>query len=129
MTDKTDETPLVLVADDDPDILGLVTIRLERAGYRVVRAGDGARALEIALAEHPDVAVLDVTMPLLDGYSVLKKLREDSSTAAIPVILLTARAQDGDVAQGMAAGADAYVKKPFRAHELDDRIASILAEH
>jgi DNA-binding response OmpR family regulator len=119
--------PLILIADDDRDIQDLIAIRLERAGYRVLRANDGQQALEIAAAELPDLAVLDVTMPRLDGYSVLRALRGDPATAGIPVILLTARVQDGDVAQGLASGADAYVKKPFGPKELSERIESILS--
>jgi DNA-binding response OmpR family regulator len=129
MNSPVDARPVILVADDDRDIQDLVAIRLERAGYRVLRADDGRRALELASSERPALAVLDVTMPHLDGYSVLHRLREDAATAEMPVILLTARVQDGDVAKGMAAGATAYVKKPFGPQELNDRIASILSAH
>jgi DNA-binding response OmpR family regulator len=119
--------PLVLVADDDPDILTLVRFRLEREGYDVVDASDGQTALDLALEREPDVAVLDVTMPRLDGYEVTRRLRRHDSTRATAVILLTARAQEADVQEGVAAGADDYVTKPFSPHELGRRVQAALA--
>jgi DNA-binding response OmpR family regulator len=120
----TDQT--VLVADDDPDIQTLVVLRLERSGYRVLRASDGQEALDLALSELPDLAVLDITMPKLDGCEVTRTLRADARTADMPVILLTARVQDDDVVRGVEAGATEYVKKPFSPQELGARITSIL---
>jgi DNA-binding response OmpR family regulator len=105
----------VLVADDDPDILALVRFRLERDGYEVLAAQDGEAAVDLALARTPDLALLDVMMPRLDGYEVTRRLRDHAPTAAIPIILLTARAQEPDVEQGLEAGADDYVTKPFAA--------------
>jgi DNA-binding response OmpR family regulator len=119
--------PLVLVADDDPDILTLVRFRLEREGYDVVGASDGQTALDLALEREPDVAVLDVTMPRLDGYEVTRRLRRHDSTRATAVILLTARAQEADVQEGVAAGADDYVTKPFSPQELGRRVQAALA--
>jgi DNA-binding response OmpR family regulator len=116
----------VLVADDDPDIQNLVVLRLERSGYRVLRASDGQEALDLALSELPDLAVLDITMPKLDGCEVTRSLRAHAETVAMPVILLTARVQDDDVERGMAAGATDYVKKPFSPQELGARVTSIL---
>jgi DNA-binding response OmpR family regulator len=116
----------ILVADDDPDIQSLVVLRLERSGYRVIRASDGQEALDLALAEHPDLAVLDIMMPKLDGCEVTRSLRSHPETADMPVILLTARVQDGDVTRGLEAGATDYVKKPFSPQELGARVASIL---
>jgi DNA-binding response OmpR family regulator len=118
--------PLVLVADDDPDILSLVKLRLERSGYDVVSAGDGEQALEAAMARAPDLALLDVMMPKLDGYEVTARLREEEATRHLPVILLTARVQESDIARGIEAGADDYVKKPFSTHELRDRVQAVL---
>src|ERR671932_626257 len=92
--------PLVLVADDDDDIRQLVTFRLERAGYEVVGAADGEEAFRLALERHPDLAVLDVMMPKLTGYDVTQRLRSSDDTKRIPVILLTARVQEADVARG-----------------------------
>lgn len=118
--------PLVLVADDDPDILSLVKLRLERSGYDVVSAGDGEQALATARTRTPDLALLDVMMPKLDGYEVTAQLRQEEATRHLPVILLTARVQESDIARGIEAGADDYVKKPFSTHELRDRVQAVL---
>jgi DNA-binding response OmpR family regulator len=118
--------PLVLVADDDADILTLVSFRLERAGCEVIQARNGDEALELALARVPDLAVLDVMMPGLDGYAVTRELRARETTRALPIILLTARAQAEDVARGLEAGADDYVKKPFDARDLRERVQHML---
>ena len=120
------ERPLVLVADDDPDILDLVRFRLERAGYDVVQAGNGEEALQVATQRRPDLAVLDVMMPKLSGYDVTRQLREQESTKKMPVILLTARVQEADVARGFESGADDYLKKPFSPQELRARVQAIL---
>jgi DNA-binding response OmpR family regulator len=124
VTPDTKQT--VLVADDDPDIQSLVVLRLERCGYRVIRASDGQEALDLALREVPDLAVLDITMPKLDGCEVTRSLRAHAQTAQMPVILLTARVQEEDVARGMEAGATDYVKKPFSPQELSARVSAIL---
>ena len=118
--------PLILVADDDEDILQLVALRLSRTGYDVLTARDGAAAIELAFARKPDVAVLDVTMPRLDGIEVMHALRSKEGMAAIPVLLLTARAQPADVERGLAAGANDYVTKPFSPEVLAQRVASLL---
>ncbi len=120
------ERPLVLVADDDPDILSLVTLRLERDGYEVIGAPDGERAVEKALERTPDLALIDVSMPKLDGYEVTERLRQHEPTSAIPIILLTARVQDSDVARGIEAGADDYMKKPFSTADLRTRVQAAL---
>ena len=120
------EAPVVLVADDDEDIRRLVAFRLERAGYEVVEAADGEQALQVCSEMRPDLAVLDVMMPKLTGYDVTRRIREDEALRAMPVILLTARVQDGDVAQGFEAGADDYIKKPFSPQELRARVQAIL---
>jgi CheY-like chemotaxis protein len=112
------EAPLVLCADDDRDILALLALRLERAGYRVAQAVDGEQALALARELHPDVLVLDVMMPRLSGTDVLAALRADEATAHLRVVLLSARAQETDVERGLEAGADAYLSKPFLAPEL-----------
>jgi DNA-binding response OmpR family regulator len=118
--------PLVLVADDDPDILQLVSLRLERSGYEVVAARDGEQALNAALERTPDLALLDVTMPKLDGYEVTARLRGNERTRRMPVILLTARVQETDLARGIQAGADDYVTKPFSTQELRERVQAAL---
>ena len=123
----SDAPRTVLVADDDEDILQLVSFRLERAGYTVVTAADGQQALAAARQHQPDLAVLDVMMPGLNGYEVTRQLRADPATAAIPVILLTARVQEADVSRGFEAGADDYLRKPFSPQELRSRVQAILA--
>ena len=120
------ERPLVLAADDDEDILGLVAFRLERAGYTVLQARDGEEALALAVQELPDLAVLDVMMPKLDGFELTRRLRAEEATSRMPIILLTARAQDADVQRGFDAGADDYLRKPFSPNELRARVQAIL---
>jgi DNA-binding response OmpR family regulator len=124
MTDRG--TPLVLVADDEEDIRALVAFRLKRAGYEVITAADGAEALTLATTRLPDLIVLDVMMPKATGLEVTRSLREQDSTRDIPVILLTARAQEADVASGFEAGADDYVKKPFSPMDLQLRVQALL---
>jgi DNA-binding response OmpR family regulator len=119
--------PLVLVADDDPDILALVRFRLERDGYEVLSAPDGETAVDLALARPPNLALLDVMMPRLDGYEVTRRLRAHGPTAAIPIILLTARVQEPDLDRGFEAGADDYVTKPFSPQALGKRVQAVLA--
>ena len=125
-TPEPSPTPLVLVADDDPDILTLVGFRLERAGYEVLPARDGEEALALALEHQPDLAILDVMMPKLDGYEVTQRLRSNQATSGMPVILLTARVQEADITRGFEAGADDYIKKPFSPQELRARVQAIL---
>jgi DNA-binding response OmpR family regulator len=120
------EAPLVLCADDDEDILSLVALRLRRAGYEVATAADGDEAVAIARARRPVLAVLDVMMPKRTGYEVLAELRGDGALREMKVILLSARVQEGDVARGMDAGADAYLAKPFKARELVSTVQALL---
>ena len=126
MSANESETARVLVADDDENLLAIVSYRLERSGYEVIAANDGEEAVRLALAERPDLAVLDVMMPKLDGYEVTRRLRQHETTRGMPVILLTARAQEADVARGFEAGADDYVRKPFSPQELRARVQAIL---
>jgi CheY-like chemotaxis protein len=119
--------PLVLVADDNADILGLVTAVLERSGYEVVAVSDGAQALASVDKRKPDLAVLDITMPEIDGLEVLRRLRADTRTNGLPVVLLSAQVQEADVDLGFATGASAYLKKPFSPRELTERVADLLS--
>jgi DNA-binding response OmpR family regulator len=118
--------PLILIADDDEDILELVRLRLARSGYDTIVAHEGSQALEIARTKRPAAAVLDVSMPGLDGYAIAAALRGDASTSGIGLILLTARAQATDVERGFAAGADDYVTKPFSPELLAGRVDALL---
>jgi DNA-binding response OmpR family regulator len=121
-----EKLPLVLAADDDPLIRELIQFRLERSGYAVVTAENGDDALRLARERRPDLLVLDVMMPGLNGYEVTRRLRADEETRRIPIILLTARVQEADVAQGFEAGADDYLTKPFSPQELRARVQAIL---
>jgi DNA-binding response OmpR family regulator len=121
------EAALVLCADDDEDILSLVSLRLRRAGFAVATATDGEEAVEIARAQRPALAVLDVMMPKRTGYEVLAELRGDDALREMKVILLSARVQEGDVARGLEAGADAYLAKPFKAQELVTKVEELLS--
>lgn len=113
----------ILVVDDEKSIIELLTMSLEREGYEVVSAQDGERAVKTAVKERPDLIVLDVMLPDMDGFEVLGKLRKDISA---PVIMLTARAEDIDKILGLELGADDYITKPFNPRELIARIKAIL---
>ena len=108
----------ILVVDDEKHIVRLVQANLDRAGYTVVTANDGKEALEKVAEENPDLVVLDVMMPYMDGFEVLQNLRRNPGTRDIPVIMLTAKAQDADVFKGWQSGVDCYLTKPFNPMEL-----------
>jgi len=108
----------ILAVDDEKHIVRLVQVNLERQGYEVVTANDGREALEKVESERPDLLVLDVMMPYMDGFEVLQNLRRNPSTRDIPVIMLTAKAQDADVFRGWQSGVDCYLTKPFNPMEL-----------
>ena len=112
-------TPRVLVADDDADIRDLVNELLTRSGYDVVEASDGAEALRQFVSQRPDLVVLDVSMPGLDGWEVLGRIRELSD---VPVVMLTARVTEPDKVRGLRSGADDYITKPFGSEELLARV-------
>jgi DNA-binding response OmpR family regulator len=124
VTDR--EAPLVLVADDEDDIRALVSFRLKRAGYEVITAADGEEAFLLATTRLPDLVVLDMMMPKATGLEVTRNMREQATTKDIPIILLTARAQEADVAHGFEAGANDYVKKPFSPQDLQARVQALL---
>ena len=109
----------ILAVDDEKNIIRLIEVNLMREGYQVVTAGDGKEALEKVAVEQPDLVVLDVMMPYLDGFEVLHELKKDPDTRDIPVIMLTAKAQDADVFNGYRSGADCYLTKPFNPKELN----------
>jgi two-component system, OmpR family, alkaline phosphatase synthesis response regulator PhoP len=108
----------ILAVDDEKHIVRLVQVNLERQGYEVITANDGKEALQKVEDEHPDLVVLDVMMPYMDGFEVLQTLRRNPQTANIPVIMLTAKAQDQDVFRGWQSGVDCYLTKPFNPMEL-----------
>lgn len=115
----------ILAVDDEKSIIRLIEVNLRREGYDVVSAGDGKEALEKVAREQPDLVVLDVMMPYLDGFEVLNTMKKDPDTRDIPVIMLTARAQDADVFNGYRSGADCYLTKPFNPRELNTFVRRI----
>jgi DNA-binding response OmpR family regulator len=116
----------VLVVDDDPVIVNLLKVNFEIEGYDVLGATGGEAGLAQARLGHPDVIVLDVMMPGIDGLEVARQLRSDSDTRAIPIILLSAKAQTSDIQAGLAV-ADEYMTKPFEPLELLERVAMVIA--
>ncbi|MFB8245983.1 response regulator transcription factor [Streptomyces sp. NPDC055952] len=117
----------ILVADDDEDVRDVVSFKLGSAHHTVLAAQDGPEALRIASTRSLDLAVLDVRMPGLTGVEVCRRLRQNPATAALPVILLTAQSEEGDVEAGFAAGADDYIAKPFSPREVGSRVQAVLA--
>jgi len=116
----------VLVVEDDRDIAEMVELYLKDAGYHTERAGDGVRALELWRAARPDLIVLDIGLPKLDGLEVLRRVRSDTTGPQVPVILLTARAEEADELVGLGLGADDYVTKPFNPRSLLARVRAVL---
>ena len=116
----------ILLVDDEPSIVKMVGKRLEVEGFEVLIAMDGQEGLDKARAERPDLIVLDLMLPKLNGYEVCTMLKQDTRYQGIPVVLFTAKAQEKDEKLGMECGANAYVKKPFRAQELLEKIRALL---
>lgn len=119
----TVELGKILVVDDEPKYVRAVKFNLEASGYQVVTASDGAAAVELVHAEKPDLIILDLRMPVLDGYEACRRIRQFSQA---PVIMLTALAEDHDKVRGLDLGADDYLTKPFSAEELLARIRAVL---
>ncbi|MQS15448.1 response regulator transcription factor [Streptomyces kaniharaensis] len=118
----------VLVADDDTDIRDLVVYKLTRTGHQVTAVEDGLAALTAAHDDDTvDLVLLDIRMPKMSGLDVCRALRAEPGTQSLPVILLTARSQEGDIETGFAAGADDYITKPFSPRELSSRVQAVLA--
>jgi DNA-binding response OmpR family regulator len=118
---------VIVVADDDADIRDLVAYRLGRDGHEVTVVEDGIAALEHLQSAPADLVILDVMMPGMSGIDTARAIRADTRLADVPIILLTARTQEADVAQGYAAGVDDYVAKPFSPRELSFRVSAVLA--
>ncbi len=118
----------VLIVDDEPPIVELVRFTLEDEHVRVVEAGDGLEALEVARAELPDLVLLDVQMPYLNGFDVCRRLRLEPELSKTKIVMLTAASQEQDLARGRAAGADLYLTKPFSPLRLLTLVQSLLPE-
>jgi DNA-binding response OmpR family regulator len=116
----------VLVAEDSSTIRRLVTARLKADGYEVIEAADGEEALRLAREGVPDLLVLDKVMPKLDGFEVIRALRDDQRTSGIPIVMLTERTSEEDVLGGLSLGVEDYMPKPFSPHELSARVKRAL---
>lgn len=116
----------ILVIEDDPDIVELLRYNLERESYRVTSAVTGSEGLAELQRERPDLVILDLMLPEVSGFEVCRRLRKDSATESLPVIMLTARSEEADVIAGIELGADDYIKKPFSPRELVARVGAVL---
>ena len=116
----------ILIVEDEKDIVKMLDYNLKKEGFRTLSCNDGEYALDLAAREHPDLIILDLMLPGMDGLEVCKALKKESKTQAIPVIMLTAKAQESDKIVGLELGADDYVTKPFSPRELIARIKAVL---
>ncbi len=121
-----DERKRILICDDDPVILRLLEVNLELEGYDVLTAHHGEEAFEIATRELPDLVILDIMMPRLDGYQTCQKLKAQSSTEQIPVVFLSAKAQQSDIEKGKSFGVSDYLTKPFDPNDLLDVVERLV---
>ena len=121
-----DKKPKILVIDDEPDFSNALKIRLESNGYEVVVAGDGISGLGLARSLLPDLIILDLMLPKMDGFLVARFLKFDNRFDSIPIIILSARSQASDIKMGMEVGADLYLTKPFKSEELLGGISKLL---
>ena len=117
----------ILVVDDEKDLTALVCLHMKMAGFEVLTANNGENALDLSREEKPDLIILDLMLPKIDGWQVCERLRQDIATQDIPVIMLTARAETEDKLKGFEVGADDYVTKPFSPRELVARVKRVLA--
>ena len=121
--------PRILAVDDEPNIVRLIQVNLERQGYQVETASNGAQALAKIKANRPDILVSDVMMPEMDGFELLANVRRDPTLVDLPVIMLTAKTSDKDVMEGYKRGTDMYLTKPFNPQELIQFVRRILTEN
>jgi CheY-like chemotaxis protein len=127
VTDASETRRLkVLVVDDASDVRNLVAAYLKRGGHKVLLAADGDEALELAAEETPDLAIVDIMMPGMNGYELTERLRSIPATQETPIIMLTARAGGADRDHAFRVGADAYVQKPFELQRLTDEISAVM---
>ena len=122
-----EENKTILVVDDEPDVAELLSLILKADGYNVLVAGDGQEALEKARKGSPDLILLDVMLPKMDGYRVARMLKFDENFRHIPIIMLTAKIQEKDKKTGLEMGVDDYMTKPFEVPKLQQKVREILA--
>lgn len=118
----------ILVVDDEPRVLAVISKRLESKGYEVITATEGYEGLRKARTEKPDLIILDLIMPNLNGYQICAMLKRDLDYKHIPILMLTARSQEKDIEEGMKMGADAYLTKPYKDEVLLSYVAELLAK-
>ena len=123
----TQKKKVILLVDDEPELRQAIRMRLENFGYDVIEAEDGNLGLMAAREQKPDLILLDVMMPKMDGFKVAHLLKFDSQYKQIPIVMLTIRSQQKDMDMGMAAGADAYLTKPYQPHDLLGTISNLVA--
>jgi len=119
----------ILLVEDEPEFRMALRMRLEANGYEIIEAEDGVMGLDLARNQKPDLIVLDIMLPKMDGFKVARLLKFDEKHKHIPIIMLTARAQQSDKETGLAVGANAYLTKPFKPQEILDIIARLLSEN
>jgi DNA-binding response OmpR family regulator len=118
----------ILIAEDEPDIRDLIAFTLRFAGYEVVTGINGEEAVQLARKELPDLILLDVRMPKMTGYDACKEIKADGSLKDIPVVFLSAKGQEAEIRDGMEAGAEEYLLKPFAPDQLTERVRAVLAK-
>jgi len=116
----------ILLIEDESDMVYALTIQLEAAGYKVLAARDGQKGLDMARKENPDLIILDLMLPKVDGFKICRMLKFDKRYMKIPIIIFTSKAQDQDMKLGREVGADAYITKPFDAQMLLNKISALL---
>ena len=119
----------IVIAEDEPDIRELIAFTLRFAGYEVITGSNGEEGYELTKKVHPDLAMFDVRMPKMTGYDACKKVKADPEIAHIPVIFLSAKGQESEIEQGLAAGAEEYLLKPFAPDQLTERVKAVLVKY
>ncbi|HEY3310385.1 MAG TPA: response regulator transcription factor [Anaerolineales bacterium] len=119
----------IVIAEDEPDIRELIAFTLRFAGHEVTAGGNGQEGYDLTKQIHPDLVIFDVRMPRMTGYDACRKIKADPEISDTPVIFLSAKGQENEIAQGLAAGADEYLLKPFAPDQLTERVKAILAKY
>lgn len=119
----------IVIAEDEPDIRELIAFTLRFAGHEVITGNNGEEGYLLTQREHPDLVMLDVRMPKLTGYEACKRIKAEPELASIPVLFLSAKGQESEIEQGMAAGAEDYLLKPFAPDQLVERVKQVLAKY